>query len=218
MQFCQKPSYQDMLLLPDSELESKIRDYIVHLRHDKRLAPATVSNYIAPIIHFYDMNNFTLHWKRLKKFKAKHYSLVEDRPYTRQQIKQLVDAAPLRDKCIILIMCLAGLRRGAIQHLRIRDLQKIDKYQLYRINVYKKEQENYVTFCTPECAHHIDQYLEWKKYVDADDFHISICAADTIFTYFQDKIGLTHYLFFVWVNGLANPTILQFSLSWHTEI
>jgi hypothetical protein len=37
----------------------------------------------------------------------------------------------------------------------------------------------------------------WKKYVDADDFHISICAADTIFSYFQDKIGLTHCLFFV---------------------
>jgi hypothetical protein len=37
----------------------------------------------------------------------------------------------------------------------------------------------------------------WKKYVDADDFHIVICAADTIFTYFQDRIGLTHYLFFV---------------------
>ncbi len=37
----------------------------------------------------------------------------------------------------------------------------------------------------------------WKKYVDADDFYISLCALDTIYTYFQDKIGLTHYLFFV---------------------
>lgn len=37
----------------------------------------------------------------------------------------------------------------------------------------------------------------WNKYIDADDSHISICAADTIFTYLQDKIGLTHYLFFV---------------------
>jgi len=51
MQFCQKSRYQDMLLLPDSELESKIRDYIVHLRHDRKLAPATVSSYIAPIVH-----------------------------------------------------------------------------------------------------------------------------------------------------------------------
>ena len=37
----------------------------------------------------------------------------------------------------------------------------------------------------------------WLKYIDADDFHISICSADTIFTYYQDKIGSTHYLFFV---------------------
>ncbi len=36
----------------------------------------------------------------------------------------------------------------------------------------------------------------WKKHVDADNFHISICAADTIFSYLQDKIGLTHYLFY----------------------
>jgi hypothetical protein len=53
----------------------------------------------------------------------------------------------------------------------------------------------------------------WKKYVDADDFHISICTADTIFTYFQDKIGLTHYLFFVGGNGSGksnNLTIFAF--------
>lgn len=37
----------------------------------------------------------------------------------------------------------------------------------------------------------------WRKYIDADDFHIVICAIDTIFTYFQDRVGLTHYLFFV---------------------
>ena len=41
----------------------------------------------------------------------------------------------------------------------------------------------------------------WKKYIDADDFHISICTADTIFSYLQDRIGLTHYLFFIGNNG-----------------
>jgi hypothetical protein len=46
-----------------------------------------------------------------------------------------------------------------------------------------------------------------KKYVDADDFHISICAADTIFTYFQDN------LFFVGGNNSGksnNITVLHF--------
>jgi hypothetical protein len=53
----------------------------------------------------------------------------------------------------------------------------------------------------------------WKKYVDADDFHISICAADTFFTYWQDKIGMTHYLFFVGNNNCGksnNLTVLKF--------
>jgi len=49
----------------------------------------------------------------------------------------------------------------------------------------------------------------WKKYVDADDFHITICVADTIFTYFQDKLGLTHYLFFVGNNGSGKSNNLK---------
>ena len=163
MKFCQKTTHQDMLLVPVAELESTIRDYIVHLRHHRRLSPSTVSSYMSPIIHFYEMNGVIINWRRLKKFRAKYYSVIEDRPYNRDQIKTLVDAASLRDKCIILIMCSAGLRRGAVPHLRIRDLEKIDKYGLYRINVYKKEQEQYTTFCTPECASYIEQYLDRRK-------------------------------------------------------
>ena len=41
----------------------------------------------------------------------------------------------------------------------------------------------------------------WCKYVDGDDFHISITAADEIYSYFQEKIGLTHYLFFTGGNN-----------------
>jgi hypothetical protein len=55
--------------------------------------------------------------------------------------------------------------------------------------------------------------LIWKKYVDADDFYISLCTLDTIYTYFQDKIGLTHYLFFVGNVGSGksnNLRILQY--------
>jgi hypothetical protein len=101
-------THDDMLLIPVSELESRIRDYIVYLRHDRKLSPATVSAYIAPIMHFYEMNGVIVNWRRLKKFKAKYYNVIEDRPYSREQIKQLVDAASLRGKCIILVMCSAG--------------------------------------------------------------------------------------------------------------
>ena len=163
MAFCKITDYEEMASLQAHVLEGLIRDYIVYLRQERRLSPATVSGYIAPIAHFYNMNDLEIRWKKLKKFKAKHYSVVEDKPYSREQIKTLIDAASLRDKCIILLMASAGLRRGAFKYLRIRDITKIDKYGLYRINVYRKEQEQYITFCTPECAKYIDQYLEWPK-------------------------------------------------------
>ena len=49
----------------------------------------------------------------------------------------------------------------------------------------------------------------WKKYVHADDFHISICAADTIFTYYQNIAGMTHYLFFVGGPGSGKSNNLE---------
>jgi hypothetical protein len=87
MKFCQKTTHQDMLLVPVAELESTIRDYIVHLRHHRKLSPSTVSSYMSPIIHFYEMNGVIINWRRLKKFRAKYYSVIEDRPYNRDQIK-----------------------------------------------------------------------------------------------------------------------------------
>jgi len=163
MAFCKITDYEEMASLQAHVLEGLIRDYIVYLRQERKLSPATVSGYIAPIAHFYNMNDLEIRWKKLKKFKAKHYSVVEDKPYSREQIKTLIDTASLRDKCIILLMASAGLRRGAFKYLRIKDITKIDKYGLYRINVYRKEQEQYITFCTRECAKYIDQYLEWRK-------------------------------------------------------
>ncbi len=49
-------------------------------------------------------------------------------------------------------MISAGLRRGALSYLRTKDLQEIDKYNLHKVDVYKREQEQYSTFCTPECV------------------------------------------------------------------
>lgn len=49
----------------------------------------------------------------------------------------------------------------------------------------------------------------WQKYIDADPAHISLCAADTIFTYFQDIFGSTHYLFFVGNNASGKSNNLR---------
>jgi integrase len=160
MNYCGLQDYDNMLSLP--HLEDKIRDYITFLKVDRQLSSNSVNLYVAAIAHFYAMNNMVLNWRRLSKFKGKKRLRVEDKPYSKEQIQQLLDFADLRLKCIILLMSSAGLRRGAIPLLRVGDLERIDKYSLYKISVYKKESEAYFTFCTPECTKALDQYFDYR--------------------------------------------------------
>ena len=47
-----------------------------------------------------------------------------------------------------------------------------------------------------------------KKYIDLDDDFINILAGDIIFTYFQDRLGMTHYLWIVGDNNTGKSNIL----------
>jgi hypothetical protein len=40
-----------------AKLEGLIRDYVIYLREDKKLAPGSIATYLAPITHFYEMND-----------------------------------------------------------------------------------------------------------------------------------------------------------------
>jgi hypothetical protein len=82
----------------------------------------------------------------------------------------------------------------------------------------QKEFDDYIQRAKDENLDTLYQKVKsiWKKYIDADDFHISLCAADTIFTYYQDVIGMTHYLFFVGDNdsGKSNNLVVLHYLAY----
>ncbi len=103
MAFCKIINHEDMLSITQPVLERLIRDYIIYLGHERNLLPSDISSYIAPISHFYEMNDITIRWKKLNKFKTKYCSITENKPYDSKQIKTLVDAPSLRDKCIMLL-------------------------------------------------------------------------------------------------------------------
>jgi hypothetical protein len=49
----------------------------------------------------------------------------------------------------------------------------------------------------------------WKRYFDIDNETLILCSADTIFTYFQDKLGMTRYLLFVGDNSTGKSNALR---------
>lgn len=75
----------------------------------------------------------------------------------------MLEKADERERVVILLMASTGMRVGALPCLKIRNLERIEKYGLYKITVYEGEDEEYITYCTPECARAIDSYLDYRQ-------------------------------------------------------
>ncbi len=110
------------------------------------------------------MNDVTLNWPKLHCFEGDKERENEDRPYTHSEIKTITEHMDLRDRAIVLLMCSSGPRIGAIPGIRIKDLEPIDSYNIYKITYYHKSiKSRYYSFCTPESRKAIDDYIDWRK-------------------------------------------------------
>jgi integrase len=159
-----RPGEYDKLLDKDVKLiQLDICDWVTSFKMDH--SSASVSTYLAAIMKFYSMNDIvTLNWKKIKSYQGEHVKVAEDRPYNHNEIQALLSHATFRNKAIILLMSSTGLRLGAVPSLRIRDLEPIEKYGIYKIKAYSKSvKSSYFTFCTPECRHAIDLYLDYRR-------------------------------------------------------
>jgi integrase len=154
----------DKLIENDPKIsQMNVCDFITYLRK-RGAAFATVSLYVAAINKFYSMNDITLNWKKISSFMGEHEKVTDDRPYTHSEIQTLVQNCGVRNRSMILLMSSAGLRIGALSILRVKDLEPIDKYQIYKVNVYAKSRKSkYFSFCTPEARKEIDSYLDHRR-------------------------------------------------------
>jgi integrase len=158
-----EPERYDQLLEKDAvTTQMNIVDYIRFLRKDH--SSGTVAVYLAAIRKFYQMNDVILNWDKIHSFEGEQEKQSEDRPYTHSEIHSLIDRTSLRNKAIILLMASSGPRVGALPSVRIKDLEPIDKYNIYKITYYPKSKKfRYSSFCTPECRQAIDDYLEHRR-------------------------------------------------------
>jgi integrase len=151
------------LLLGSQDIEEKIKQYMMNIR-SRELSTSFMTIFLSAIKTFYEMNDIeNIRWRKLKRFMGEETPRYEDRKYTREEILTLFTASDLKQKVIILLMSSAGLRIGALPTLLIKHLKKMN--DVYKIEVYKglKGKGQYCTFCTPECATAIDNYLQYRE-------------------------------------------------------
>jgi integrase len=111
------------------------------------------------------MNDVILNWKKIKKFikseRTENSISGKDRPYTHSEIQKILEFSDQRLKTAFLVLASTGIRIGALQSIKISDLERMG--DSYKIVVYSGDNEEYFTFCTPECAKEIDSYLEFRE-------------------------------------------------------
>lgn len=130
---------------------------------NKEISGATVRNYVKPIRLFCEMNEITVPWKKIMRGLPRSRNYANDRAPTIDEIKKITDYPDRRIKPIVYLMASSGIRLGAWDYLKWRHIVPIvrdDKIIAAKVRVYAEEEDEYITFITPEA------YFEVKRWID----------------------------------------------------
>src|SRR5215207_1545864 len=178
MNFLGITTLRELVEKPQKIIESDIKAYLVYLRNKKKVSYNTAVLYLSVIKKFYIVNtDYQIKWNLINMYLGnddtdngydddiREVEEQEDRPYSKEEIEKMFNVAQdIRTKIIISLLSSSGLRHGAVNILKLRDLEKIEKYNIYKITAYRKSKKySYKTFCSPECSTLIDSYLEYRK-------------------------------------------------------
>lgn len=159
-------SYDDLLSGGEKEITIKVIKYVEFL-NEKQYSKATQHKLLYGLRHFYTMNDVDLPWRKINKFRKPGTLKIKDRAYTAEEITLLLKRCKdLRTRIIIMLMACAGLRVGSIPELKVQDFEYLENEKLFAITVYAGTDYEYVTFCTPQCADYLKEYIQLGKLTD----------------------------------------------------
>lgn len=168
--------FQDFIKIHDEQvlldfspkvIKQMIVDYILYLRDEKpgkKLGRNSIKGQLSAILHFFQINNddFTLTSKNFRVYLPSDDTVQDDRPYSKDEIAQILKDCDKRSKAVIYLMCSAGLRIGAIHPMQIGDLieTNYNGLPLYKVRVYARTRSEYYSYATPEGYTAIKDYLD----------------------------------------------------------
>lgn len=146
----------------DESLENLLMDFIAAQKKGG-ITPGLVRVWMSGIKKFYKHNRKKLDWDLVSETIGRGKKTGKDRAYSREQIAKALIVADLREQVIIYGAASTGIRRGAFHVLKKKDHQLIPELGIYRVVVYAGEEEEYVTFSTPEYRQAVDEYFAYRE-------------------------------------------------------
>ena len=161
MEYAGISTLDELTGLDRDKFQDKLIDFVIDKR--KTLSYNSVSTKLAGMMKFCTMLDREINWKKVYSFLGEYTKTIKDRVYTREELQKVIQNADIRARVLVLLLTSTGMRIGAVPDLCIRHLKKWESYGFYQFTIYEKAREEYVCFCTPECAKEIDAYLAYRR-------------------------------------------------------
>jgi hypothetical protein len=127
---------------------------------------SSVRNYYKPLRLFLEMNDIELPWKKISRGLPRGRRHAADRAPTIEEIQKLVEYPDRRIRAIVFTMCSGGIRLGAWDYLRWRDVKAIEKdgqVVAAKIAVYSGDEEQYYSFISPEAYNELKKWMGFRQ-------------------------------------------------------
>jgi hypothetical protein len=149
--------------------ESKVIEYVSFQKARVgrgEISETTVANFRKPVKLFLEMNDVKLNWLKINKTLPAMRRHANDRAPTVEEIRKIISYPDMRVETIVLTMASSGIRVGAWDYLRLRDIKAIERDSnviACRMRIYAGTPEEYVTFMTAEAYESLQRYLQYRE-------------------------------------------------------
>ena len=129
-------------------------------------APRTQHVYFHAVKKFVEVTvpESKVNWKLVEL--PKTWSVEEDRPPTKQEIKDILNHGNLKDRAIVLLAVSSGVREGTLAELQTGDVdfEAFEDVAMIKVRPEAaKQRVGHVAFATPEAKNALKQYLELRR-------------------------------------------------------
>jgi len=161
MSFCEVEKMSELLEADRKAIQEKVEDYVFYLTG--KLNPNSIPTKLAPVFLFYDVNDVILNKVKIKKMYPAKVKKQGFNAYTREQIKEMLsNSKKKRSKALVLTFVSSGCRIGGLTELTMKDIVDIPNSECMCLTIYHDENEEYLTFLTPEATKALYEYFQQR--------------------------------------------------------
>lgn len=138
--------------------------YIDHMQANN-FSPNSIRSYLKSVVALFNVNGVGLRMA----YGMSSWNVYEDRAPSREEIQKILDLADLRDRVIITILAVCGLRVGTLLKLQYRHVKQDLERNIVPIHVHveaeltKHKHRSFDTFLNDEASDCLRSYIEARK-------------------------------------------------------